>query len=59
MSKTTTTATAPIDMDALPPAGGSYTRQPDGTLVLNAPEPEPAAAAAAPATPATTPNAQE
>lgn len=32
-------APAPIDMDALPPAGGSYTRQPDGTLVLNQPTP--------------------
>ena len=49
MSKTTPTHAAPIDMDALPPAGGSYTRQPDGTLVLNAPAPE-QAAAAAPAT---------
>lgn len=36
-------APAPIDMDALPPGGGSYTRQPDGTLVPNP----------APATPAT------
>jgi len=58
MSKPTATPQAPIDMDALPPAGGSYTRQPDGTLVLNTPAPEPAAPAAT-ATPATTPNAQE
>ena len=46
MSKTTPTPAAPIDMDALPPAGGSHTRQPDGTLGPNAPAPEPAAAAA-------------
>ena len=57
MSKTEATPQAPIDMDALPPAGGSYTRQPDGTLVLNPPAPDQPAAATA--TPATTPNAQE
>lgn len=28
-------ATPAPDMDALPPGGGSYTRQPDGTLVPN------------------------
>lgn len=53
----TAPAPAPIDMDALPPAGGSYTRQPDGTLVLNTPAtPDPAPA---PTAPATTPTSQE
>ena len=40
MTKAKPKAPAPIDMDALPPAGGSYTRWPDGTLALNQPEPE-------------------
>lgn len=47
MSKTTPTATpaaAPIDMDALPTGGGSYTRQPDGTLVPTGQAPEATAA---------------
>lgn len=48
---TTAPAAAPIDMDALPPGGGSYTRQPDGTLVLNQPAAEPAAAPAPTHTP--------
>lgn len=56
MSKTVPTPDpTPIDMDALPPAGGSYLRQPDGTLVPNPPAPQ-GDAAAAPAqtdTPAT------
>lgn len=46
---------APIDMDALPPAGGSYTRQPDGTLVLN--QPATADAPDAAPAPAATPTA--
>lgn len=37
-------ATPAPDMDALPPGGGSYTRQPDGTLV-----PTPAADTTTPA----------
>ena len=40
MTSTTTKAApapapTPINLDALPPGGGSYTRQPDGTLVSN------------------------
>ncbi len=38
MADDTTTA-APVP-EALPQAGGSYTRQPDGSLVLNKPKAE-------------------
>ena len=56
MTSTTTKAApapapAPINLDALPPGGGSYTRQPDGTLVPNTQAPDLPADTATQATP--------
>lgn len=49
MNKTAAPAPAPvIDMDALPPSGGSYIRNSDGTLV---PAPAPAPEQDTPLTP--------
>lgn len=55
MSKTTTPAPSPAPapvVDQLPQTGGSYTRQPDGSLLRTDDAPAPAAPAA-PAQPTT------
>lgn len=50
MSANTLTPVALPDPDALPTCGGSYSRQPDGSLVRNTPPADPAPVAAAPIT---------
>lgn len=50
MSANTLTPIALPDPDALPTCGGSYIRQPDGSLVRNTPPDDPTPAPAAPIT---------